>query len=321
MKAHAAAEPGACASSSGPRIGYLQGVRALVWSLAVLSSITLAAGPATAQPDADVAKLPPRVEEAARTAFVEAQTADQAGDLDTAIERYRYVQKLAPHPNVLFNLADVLRRKGDVRNAAREYRAYLKALPDAPDAAKVEKVLASLEATPGTIEVDSRGTDAVMFVDGERLGPPPITVTLAPGPHRFEAITPLSYRSMVHDVAFAQQTSFSVTPPARMDGNLVISGSGNLGRARVDIDGKERAARVGDLIEIAAGKHKLEVVQDGCRWDKTVAPPNLDILYVYFDVTPPKPPKASKLAPPKPGAPPAKPACGKATITVQRFKF
>lgn len=291
-------------------------MRALASSLLLFALTSIA----TAQP-AD--KLPPRVEEAARAAFIEAQTADQAGDLDLAIERYRFAQKIAPHPNVTYNLADVLRRKGDIRGAAREFRTYLKALPDAPDAAKVGTVLAVLEATPGVIEVDSRATEVILYVDGKRQGPPPLTVTLAPGPHRFEGITPISYRSMVHDVDFARTASFSVTPPARVDGNLIISGSGNLARTKVEIDGVA-TAHVGDLIPIAPGKHKLEVVQGDCRWDRTVDPPHGDILYVYFDVASPKPARRVKAAPPKPGAKPVpqpKPVCGKAKITIERIRF
>lgn len=289
-------------------------VRALASTTLLLALTTIAA----AQP-AD--KLPPRVEEAAREAFLEAQAADQAGDLTKAIERYRYAQKIASHPNVTYNLADVLRRSGDVRAASREYRAYLKAMPDAPDTAKVEKVIAALEATPGTIEVDSRATDIVLYLDGKRQGPAPITVELSPGPHRFEGITPISYKSMVHNVDFARKSSFSLTPPARVDGNLIISGSGHLERTRVEIDGPTTTARVGDLIPLAPGKHKLEVVRGDCRWDKTVDPPHGDILYVYFDVAPPKPPRPVKVAKGQPTPPPPKPACGKAKVTIERIKF
>ncbi len=299
----------------------LDGARATIAAVRALASpLFLCVLVAAAAAD-DPAKLPPRVEEAARAAFIEAQTADQAGDLELAIERYRYTQSIAPHPNVTYNLADVLRRKGDVHGAVREYRAYRKALPDAPDAAKVDKVLGALEATPGSIEVDSRAKDAIFYVDGVRVGPPPVAMELAPGEHRVEAVTPLSYRSTLHTVTFARRSSFNVTPPPRVDGNLIISGSPNLKRTRVQIDGKDDA-RVGDLVAVAPGKRKLEVIQGDCRWDRTVDPPHGDILYVYFDVAAPKLPKA-KPAKVKPGVKPAKPppSCGKAKITVERIKF
>lgn len=296
----------------------------LLASPLVVAALLAAAGPAAAQPDAGADKLPPRVEEAARAAFLEAQAADQAGNLDLAIERYRYAQSIAPHPNVIYNLADVLRRKGDVRGSAREYRAYLKAMPDAPDAAKVEKVLAVLEATPGSIEVSSRATDVILYVDGVRRGAPPLTLELPPGDHRVEGVTPISYRSLLHTVDFARRSSFSVTPPPRVDGNLIVSGSANLKRTRVLIDGKD-GAHVGDLIVVEPGKRKLEVVQGDCRWDRTVDPPHGDILYVYFDVADPKPPKVKPgKAKPAPGAapaPPPKPVCGKAKVKVERIQF
>lgn len=276
-----------------------------------LAPLLLVIAVTAAAADEPPEKLPPRVEEAARAAFIEAQTADQAGDLDKAIERYRYAQSIAPHPNVTYNLADVLRRKGDVRGAAREYRTYRKALPDAPDGKKVDKLIATLEATPGTIEVDSRATDIVLYVDGVKQGPPPLTLTLSPGPHRFEGVTPISYRSLVHDVDFGRKTSFSVTPPPRVDGNLIISGSGNLARTRVEIDGQNTGAHVGDLVAVEPGKHTLEVVQGDCRWSRAVDPPHGDILHVYFDVAAVKPP----------ARPPAKPVCGKAKIKVSRINF
>lgn len=283
-----------------------------------LASLLLVTAVTTAAADEPPEKLPPRVEEAARAAFLEAQTADQAGDLDKAIERYRYAQSIAPHPNVTYNLADVLRRKGDVRGAAREYRAYRKALPDAPDGKKVDKLIATLEATPGTIEVGTRAPDLVLYIDGVRQGPPPVTVTLSPGPHRFDGVTPISFRSLLHDVDFGRKTSFNVTPPARVDGNLIISGSGGLGRSRVEVDGKP-AARVGELFVVEPGKHLLEVVDGDCRYGKTVEPPPTDILYVYVDVAPAKVAPA-KPAPAKPGAKP-KPVCGKAKIAVSRISF
>lgn len=288
-----------------------------------LAAITLAA--LTAPARADEPPLPPRVEEAARTAFAEAQAADQAGDLATAIERYRYVQKIAPHPSVTYNLADVLRRKHDVRGAARAYRDYLKQAPTAPDRAKVETILAQLEATPGEVDVTSKAADAVIFIDGVRQpGPAPIFVELPPGPHRFDALTPISFRSLVHDVDFARTQSVSLNPPPRVDGTVVVSGSGWLGRAKVLVDG-EGSQRLGELLPIAPGKHALEVVAGDCRWTKAIAPPHGDVLYVYLDVAaPPKarPPAARPARPPgaKP-APPPKPTCGKARFTISRVRF
>lgn len=297
--------------------GYIRRVRALP-VLALAAAAALAA-PARAD-DPPPEKLPPRVEEAARAAFAEAQAADQAGDLATAIERYRYAQSIAPHPNVSYNLADVLRRKGDPRGAVREYQAYLKARADAPDRAKVEKVIAQLEATPGSIEVGSKATDAIIFVDGVRRGPPPVALELPPGEHRVEAVTPISYRSTTQRVEYARRSSFHVTPPARVDGNLIVSGSGWLGRAKLQLDGADAKARVGDLFAAAPGKRKLEVVKDHCRWDKTVEPPHGDILYVYFDV-PPTPPPAKLPPGPPPKVKPAPPPCGKAKVKVERITF
>lgn len=266
--------------------------------------------------------LPPRVEEAARAAFAEAQAADVAGDLTVAIERYRYVQKIAPHASVTYNLADVLRRKHDVRGAAREYRAYLKAAPTAADRVKVEKLLATLEATPSDVEVDSRSTDGVIFIDGVRqTTAPPIFLEMTPGPHRFDMITAISFRSLVHDVDFARDQSFSLTPPARVDGNVVLSGSGWLERAKVTVDGATTGNhRLGELTALTPGKRAIEVIVGDCRWSKTITAPAGDVLYVYLTVPPPRPPTATKTTPAPSGRavkPPA-PSCGKGKFAVTR---
>lgn len=283
-------------------------------------ALALAAPTAALADEPNPDALPKRVEEAARAAFAEAQAADVAGDLATAIERYRYVQKIAPHPSVTYNLADVLRRKHDVRGAAREYRAYLKALPTAPDRVKVEKLVAALEATPGEVEVDTRATDGIIFIDGKRqAATPPIFVELSPGPHRFDLITAISFRSLVHDVDFARDQSFSLTPPARVDGNVVLSGSGWLARAKVTVDGATTGNhRLGELVALTPGKRALEVVVGECRWSKTISAPAGDVLYVYLAVPPPRLPTASKGAPPPRSARPTAPSCGKGTFTVTR---
>ena len=296
--------------------------RCFALALALSISLSTSTGALADEPAPDA--LPKRVEEAARAAFAEAQAADVAGDLTTAIERYRYVQKIAPHPSVTYNLADVLRRKHDIRGAAREYRAYLKALPTAPDRVKVEKVIATLEATPAEVEVDTRATDGVIFIDGVRqTTAPPIFVEMTPGPHRFDMITAISFRSLVHDVDFARDQSFSLTPPARVDGNVVLSGSGWLERAKVTVDGATTGHhRLGELVALTPGKRALEVVVGDCRWSKTITAPAGDVLYVYLTVPPPRPPTASKAAPKptttgRPVKPPA-PVCGKGKFTITR---
>jgi hypothetical protein len=262
--------------------------------------------------------LPPDVQEVARAAFAEAQAADQAGDLATAIERYRYLQKIAPHPAVTYNLADVLRRKRDLHGAAREYRAYLEQAPTAPDRAKVDKLIATIEATPGDVDLYVKdGDGAIVFVDGVRhKATPPLFFEMAPGVHRFDAVLPISFRSVTEEVEFDRDDRVTLTLPPRVDGNLALSGSGWLERAKVTIDGTTEA-RLGDKATAAAGKRTVVVSHDACQWRKTVAIPTSGIVYVYLTVPPSPRPAAGKRAA-KPAVPPP---CAKGRFAVTRLTF
>ena len=284
------------------------------WHLPFAMALAVAAV-ARAQP----APLPPDVAEAARAAFAEAQAADDRGDLATAIERYRFVQKIAPHPNVTYNLADVLRRKHDVRGAIREYRAYLDAAPDAPDRAKVEKVLAGLAAIKGDVDVTTDAPDAVIFIDGVRqAGPPPIFLEMAPGAHRFDAITPLSFRSDVEQVEPTGKHVARLDPPTRVDGNLVVSGTGWLDRAALTIDGGKDRHRLAERLLVAPGKRTLTVTYGACTWSKAVVAPAKGVTYVYLTVAGPPPPPPPRRAP---TPPPPPPPCAKGSFAVKKLAF
>ena len=281
--------------------------------LSPVLALAAAAGLAAAQP----APLPPDVAATARAAFAEAQAADQAGDLARAAERYRYVQRIAPHPNVTYNLADVLRRKHDVRGAIEAYRAYLTQLPDAPDRAKVEQLLAGLEATPGDVDVTAKPDDAIVYVDGVRqTTAAPIFLELAPGAHRFDAITPLSFDSDVELVVPTGKHVARLDLPDRVDGNLVVSGAGWLDRAAVTIDGRDgprERHRLGERLTVPAGKHTLVVTAGDCTWQRVVVAPPRGVAYVYLAVPPP--------ATAAPGRPPPPPACGRGRFAVTRVSF
>ncbi|MEZ4399575.1 MAG: hypothetical protein R3B06_06135 [Kofleriaceae bacterium] len=285
----------------------------------IVLALGLAAPAAPAARADEPPPLPPRVEEAARAVFAEAQAADRAGDLVTAIDRYRQLQKIAPHPNITYNLADVLRRKRDLRGAAREYRAYLRQDPTAADRRKVEQVIRQLEATPGQLDVSIKGDAAVVFVDGKRQAPADkLFLELAPGPHRFDAVSRISFRSLTHAVDFARSSSFTLSLPARADGNLLVSGSGWLERAKVTIDGAT-PTRLGAAVEVVAGDHTVVVERDGCTWSKRVAVPTDAIVYVYVDVPgPPPPPIEPPRTKPARPAPPAPAVCRRATVAVER---
>jgi tetratricopeptide (TPR) repeat protein len=69
------------------------------------------------------------------------------GDIDAAISRFEDAIRLRANfakPRLL--LAEAYEKKGDKSEAIRYYKQYLKVLPDAPDAKKVQKKIEKLSA-------------------------------------------------------------------------------------------------------------------------------------------------------------------------------
>src|SRR5688572_11651797 len=77
--------------------------------------------------------LPPRLTKAAGDAFTAAQNADAKGELDDAVKHYRRAHAIAPHPDTMFNIADVQRRAKDYDDAITSFETYLELAPDAAD--------------------------------------------------------------------------------------------------------------------------------------------------------------------------------------------
>ena len=108
------------------------------------------------------------------------------------------------------------------------------------------------------LEIDSKTKESHIFIDGVDRGGVPLTVEVPDGEHRVEAITALSYRSMVHKADWARRHGFFVSPPPRVDGNVILSGHGSLGRAYLKVDGAD-GNRLGSKVALAPGKRTIEV--------------------------------------------------------------
>ena len=151
------------------------------WMPAVM--LALATASAMAEPKLEP-KLepppPPRVREIAHRLFEEAATAMAAGTLDVAIARYHELDRLAPHPNIAFNLALAYERRGELVDAIKHYDKYLAV--ETGDT-KVARHIAGLRATPGQVALEARtkfaptagggaGAGAGFAASVPRLGPP-----------------------------------------------------------------------------------------------------------------------------------------------------
>jgi len=98
----------------------------------------------------------------ARAQLKRAQSCDKQGDWDCALKYFQAVYDYKPVPELLFNLAQVRRKKGDNVHAANAYRAYLKEKPKGQLAKRAEELAKRCEeaAKGGAKNVAEDDTEA-----------------------------------------------------------------------------------------------------------------------------------------------------------------
>src|SRR5436190_615806 len=74
----------------------------------------------------------------AQVKFKAGATAYREARYKEAIDLFLAANRLDPHPELIFNVGQAFEKLGDVPNALRSYREYLRKLPDAGDRATVE---------------------------------------------------------------------------------------------------------------------------------------------------------------------------------------
>src|SRR3954469_11854127 len=108
-------------------------MRKVLSSLLALT-IFMAAFPAGADDISDAqAKF-----KAARATYPKARYKD-------AIDLFLQANRLDPHPELVFNVGQAYEKAGDVPNALRAYRDYLRLAPEAADRATIETSIKNLE--------------------------------------------------------------------------------------------------------------------------------------------------------------------------------
>jgi tetratricopeptide (TPR) repeat protein len=237
---------------------------------------------------------PPRVREIAHRLFEEAVAATAEGKLDVAIARYHELDRLAPHPNIAFNLALSYERRGELVDAIKHYDNYL-AIETADT--KVARHVAGLRATPGQVALEAAskfGVKAVWYFDGDLVAHGTKTLGLRPGRHKLDMISELGYQGFQEVIepghSRGRGNRISADADARKDGNLVIS---NTAADRwgwfYSIDGSDRDDKLGKGVHhngrysIAVGKHTITVRDQICEYDTTVVVGRDELVYVYFD--------------------------------------
>ena len=189
----------------------------VVWSLVFASSVAAAAPPVK-----PVRKPAPTSLRADRLGtFADAVIADKQGDYDAAISRYRSADNGENHPAIVYNIADLERRRERYEEAIRHYKKYLELAPNARDRAAVQRLIDQLAKTPMTIVVDGEDLDAVVFIDGKPAGPSPLVTSLPDGEHVVDRIGPASFR---HEWVMARPLGYQhITNRSDETGNVVVS--------------------------------------------------------------------------------------------------
>jgi tetratricopeptide (TPR) repeat protein len=128
--------------------------------LLVVAPAAVAASPPAAQPPAPApapAPAPPRTPPsppstqdlvAAKELYLKGLRAYDAGDFDHAVQFFLGAYALMPSPQLLYNVAQAFRARGDRQLALEHYRLYLVENPKGPIADRVRREMAELRKQP-----------------------------------------------------------------------------------------------------------------------------------------------------------------------------
>lgn len=255
------------------------------WILAGVLTIVATGVAAAPQATAPARRKPASAEFRADvlTQFVEAIIADKAGDLDGALRDYQRAQRMSPHPNTIYNIADLQRRMEKLEDAIESYKKYLELAPRAKDRAEVERLIAHLARTPGVAVIDGKDLGAVIYINGKLVGPSPIVIPLSDGEHWVERIGPTSYgyRTISVKRATTRHSSFSSTD---QPGNVILS-STPAGYSGSWTDNGTRYRLPGRLT-LAPGRHEIPYFSKdrGCNPIVFDVPAGDVVTYVHVTV-------------------------------------
>lgn len=191
-------------------------IRVRLLLLAVLSSLFFPV-PASADDVAD-----------AKAKFRAGAAAYRQGRYEDAIDLFLQANRLDPQPALIFNVAQVYEKVGDVPSALRSYRDYLRLVPETQDRAAVEKSIRDLEQRlrdkgVQQVTVLSKPAGARVFLDGVEVGSTPTTFETTPGEHALvlkssghpdasRAFTLAGDRSMDVDVTMSRTVETAPAP-------------------------------------------------------------------------------------------------------------
>ena len=172
-----------------------------MYATLLIAGLALAAGPkkpvkkpaAKPAPAAVVAPAPAgepaSATEEAKKFFQWAQRLYKQAQYAEAIAKFEEAYRVKPHPVIFYNIGRCYEQLGEIPKALRNYRDYLRLVPEAADRETVTDAIANLER-----RLKEKGVQQLMLfadpaearieVDGKEIGSSPATVELVPGNHR-----------------------------------------------------------------------------------------------------------------------------------------
>lgn len=159
---------------------------------------------------------------------------------------------------------------------ARARQAFLLALEHDPtldlDPARIKESVVKLfrqvrDGLRGELQVAVRGGGATVFVDGQELGPAPLTRTLPIGPHRVEVRSPAGNRRATLVIQRGKTTVLRIhLPPRPPDASALVGRLQVATRPRgaaVWVDGQQVGVSPTTVERLETGEHDVEARLEG----------------------------------------------------------
>ena len=126
-----------------------------------------------------------------------------------AITEFEAAYRARPSGVLRFNVAQCYEKLGDIPNAIRGYRDYVREVPQADDRGTVEAAIGNMEGRltqrgRQALLVYTTPSAAAVVVDGNAMGTSPISVELIPGNHQLQ-VALLGYRPLTQTVSLGKE--------------------------------------------------------------------------------------------------------------------
>jgi tetratricopeptide (TPR) repeat protein len=114
----------------------------------------------------------------------------KAGDIDAAIEDFKGSYRLSAEPTLLYDIAELYRKRGDCSSALDHYQRFLKERPEATNRAKVESRIAEMNRCVGETHKPAPPPEVHEPVRAPPIQQPPQAAVPTPAPPAGELETP-----------------------------------------------------------------------------------------------------------------------------------